>query len=311
LGVEWRPTARRPPRCAVALEFPLEFELEFAIALHPRARRSTLARMAAFTRSFPPRWRARVQRVFEDGARGRGRARAPGGATARRETRVDARLCAKEAVKTTSREAIERAVRALRREKVIALPTDTIYGFACDARSPAGVAALYAMKSRDFAKPIAIAVGEVKDIETYGDVDDVPRGLLEAILPGPVTVLARRRRGAFGASEALNPGVDLIGIRVPNCDFVRAVCRAHGGAIALTSANRSGEVSTTAVEEFAPLWADCEEVFDGGRIEGSRLGSTIVDLSARGGLYGIVREGERCVDLMRILEDEFNLRRAS
>ena len=205
-------------------------------------------------------------------------------------------------------DAVRLAVRALGEGKVIAVPTDTIYGFAACARSAVGVEALYRIKSRNAAQPLAIAVGDVRDVGTYGEVEHLPRGLLEAILPGPVTVLTKRRAGARGASESLNPGVDLIGIRVPNSDFVRAVCRAHQGAIALTSANKSGETSTTAVDEFAPLWDGCERVFDGGRIEAQRLGSTIVDLSSHDGAYAIVREGERCASLMRVLEDVYNLR---
>jgi tRNA threonylcarbamoyl adenosine modification protein (Sua5/YciO/YrdC/YwlC family) len=205
-------------------------------------------------------------------------------------------------------DAVGLAVRALAEGKVIAVPTDTIYGFAACARSAVGVEALYRIKSRNAAQPLAIAVGDVRDVGTYGEVEHLPRGLLEAILPGPVTVLTKRRAGARGASESLNPGVDLIGIRVPNSDFVRAVCRAHQGAIALTSANKSGETSTTAVDEFAPLWDGCERVFDGGRIEAQRLGSTIVDLSSHDGAYAIVREGERCASLMRVLEDVYNLR---
>ena len=209
-------------------------------------------------------------------------------------------------------DAVRVAVRALAEEKVIAVPTDTIYGFAACARSARGVEALYRIKSRNAAQPLAIAVGDVCDVTTYGEVEHLPSGLLEAILPGPVTVLTKRRAGgARGASETLNPGVELIGIRVPNSEFVRAVCRLHRGAIALTSANKSGETSTTAVEEFAPLWDACERVFDGGRIDARRLGSTIVDLSSRDGTYAIVREGERCADLVRVLEDAFNLRRAT
>jgi hypothetical protein len=71
---------------------------------------------------------------------------------------------------------------------------------------------------------------------------------------GPVTVVLRRRPGRL--SEALNPGVPSVGIRVPDCAFIRAVARAHGAALALTSANLSGGTSTVAVEEFTELWAE-------------------------------------------------------
>lgn len=230
----------------------------------------------------------------------------------RRRRRRERALCARaarECVDATSVNAVERAAAALRAGGVIAVPTDTIYGFAACAKDGAAVRRLYEIKGRRATAAVAIAVGDVEDIATYGECGHLRAGLLGRILPGPVTVLLRRRVGAEGASPELNPGVELIGIRVPASDFVRNVCRAHGGAIALTSANRSGETSTTSVEEFEPLWDACAEVFDGGRIETKRLGSTIVDLSSLDGQFGIVREGERCAELVALLETEFSLKR--
>ena len=212
---------------------------------------------------------------------------------------------------TTTREAtgvnaVEAAVRALGRGGVIAVPTDTIYGFACCARDDGAVRRLYEVKGRRTGVPVAIAVGDAKDVGMYGACAHLDEGMLERILPGPVTVLLRQRAAV---SSALNPDVDLIGVRVPGSDFVREVCRAHGGAIALTSANRSGEASTTSATEFEALWGECDEVFDGGTIDTGRLGSTIVDLSSTDRDFRIVREGERCAELVRVLEDEFDLKK--
>ena len=214
------------------------------------------------------------------------------------------------AIDASDANAVARAAAALRRGGVIAVPTDTIYGFAASAANGDAVRRLYEIKGRRVDVPLAIAVGDVRDVGTYGDDGHLKEGALARLLPGPTTVLLRRRRGDAGrATPELNPGVDLIGIRVPAHDFVREVCRAHGGAIALTSANRSGETSTTAVEEFAELWDACDEVFDGGAIPAKRLGSTIVDLSSRANDFAIVRAGERCDELVRVLEGEFAMTR--
>lgn len=237
-----------------------------------------------------------MSRRLERGARGVGDGDA--GETRRAPTR------------TTRADAVALAVGALRRGGVIAVPTDTIYGFAARAEDGGAVRRLYEIKGRKATVAVAIAVGDVGDIGRYGECSHLREGLLGRILPGPVTVLLRRRASEEGgASSELNPGVDLIGIRVPASDFVREVCRAHGSAIALTSANRSGETSTTSVEEFVELWDACAEVFDGGVIETKRLGSTIVDLSSTDGRYGVVREGEKCAELLEVLEREFSLMR--
>lgn len=80
------------------------------------------------------------------------------------------------------------------------------------------------------------------------------------------------------------------GVRIPDHEFMRAVCRRHGGAIALTSANISGGTSPLSVNDFMHLWPQCAAVFNGKRIQADRAGSTIVDLSAAG-QFKIVRKG--------------------
>jgi len=105
-----------------------------------------------------------------------------------------------------------------------------------------------------------------------------------------VTVVLRRRSSA-PLSPCLNPGVPTIGIRVPNCPFIVALCRAYGGPVALSSANRSGARSALEVTEFEELWPQLSAVFDGGPIASGRAGSTLVDLT-REGLYEILRDGD-------------------
>jgi len=81
------------------------------------------------------------------------------------------------------------------------------------------------------------------------------------------------------------------GIRVPANGFIRDVCRLHGGALALSSANISGGRSPIDVSELRELWPQCTAVFDGGTLRGGgRHGSTIIDLSERG-CFRIVRRG--------------------
>lgn len=206
---------------------------------------------------------------------------------------------------TGSPGAIERAAAILKDGAVIALPTDTLYGVAACACSTAGIRSIYAIKRRDPKVPLAICVGDPSDVEHYAETAHLPEGLLAHLLPGPVTLLlARKPSGEL--SDDLNPGVELVGVRVPDSDFVRGVARAHGKAVALTSANKSGAPSTLEVGEFEPLWNKCGAVFDGGRIPASRSGSTIVDLSVAGE-FGIRRVGETCEDIKRDLREKFNL----
>ena len=113
------------------------------------------------------------------------------------------------------------AARYLRNEGVIAVPTDTIYGLAAHAGRDGGVKRLWEIKGRPSDLPIGIAVHEVAAIGKYARVEHVPDGLLEALLPGPVTVvLPRHEESALAPS--LNPGRTNVGVRVPEDDFLRA-----------------------------------------------------------------------------------------
>jgi 2',5'-phosphodiesterase len=199
------------------------------------------------------------------------------------------------------------AAAALAAGGVVAVPTDTLYGLAACARCGPALARILEIKRRAPQKPLALCVAEVSEVAAYGETSHLPPGLLEALLPGPVTLLLARRPGAPLAA-ALNPGAAAIGLRVPDSPFIRAVCRAHGGALALTSANVSGASSTVEVGEFAPLWPQLEAVFDGGRVAaGDRAGSTIIDLTAPGA-FRITRVGAMCERLVALLSGRFGLR---
>ena len=96
------------------------------------------------------------------------------------------------------------------------------------------------------------------------------------------------------------------GIRVPGSEFIRGVCRAHGGAIVLTSANISGGSSPTNVADFRGLWSLCAAVFDAGALGVDRAGSTIVDLSQVGS-FTVVREGSEPAGVRHVLTERFSL----
>lgn len=192
------------------------------------------------------------------------------------------------------------AVEAIRCGKVIAVPTDTLYGFACDACSVVSVKRIYEIKGRSLASPLAICVGDVSDIERFAVTDHLPVGLLDALLPGPVTVVLARGESSI-LERSLNPGLGSIGVRIPENDFIIEICRGFGSALALTSANLSGHTSSVCIKDFESLWEHCAYVFDGGQLPRGRAGSTIVDLTKLG-KYKIIRSGSAQEETIAILQ---------
>eukprot|EP00112_Aurelia_sp_Birch-Aquarium-sp1_P018648 Seg4471.1 transcript_id=Seg4471.1/GoldUCD/mRNA.D3Y31 product="YrdC domain-containing protein mitochondrial" protein_id=Seg4471.1/GoldUCD/D3Y31 len=136
------------------------------------------------------------------------------------------------------------------------------------------------------------------------------REILEELLPGPVTLVFERKAVL---NPELNPSTRLVGVRIPDHQFIRETARICKEPIALTSANISASRSCLTVEEFKYLWPKLDVVFDGGCLgetEESRLGSTVIDLSIPG-QYKIIRDGSALRNVEAILRDKHGLRSSS
>lgn len=202
--------------------------------------------------------------------------------------------------------AIRTAATLILSGKVIAVPTDTIYGIAVSAQSNSGIKKLYEIKNRDKEKPVAICVSCVNDIQLWGETSHLNKFLLEAFLPGAVTIVLKRKSQL---NPLLNPNTNLIGIRVPRFKFIQNLSKECGVPLALTSANLSSEPSPLQVSEFEHLWPDLGCVFDGGILGGlssNRAGSTVIDLSEPN-YFRIIRPGSALESSLAILQ-KFHLK---
>jgi len=170
---------------------------------------------------------------------------------------------------------ITRAVDALRRGRLVAFPTETVYGLGADAAHPDALARLYAVKGRPAEHPVIVHVAEpVQLAEWAAHVPRAARLLADALWPGPLTLVVPR---AARVPDGITGGGDTVGLRVPDQPVALALLRAFGGGIAAPSANRFGHVSpTTAADVRADLGDDVDVVLDDGPC---RVGveSTIVD----------------------------------
>lgn len=195
------------------------------------------------------------------------------------------------------REQVEAACDILNKGGVIALPTDTIYGLAAKADNTEALKRIYGIKCRDLSKPLSICVSEPEDVQDVAIVSETLKKVINRLIPGPVTIVLVR---AESLNPDLNPGVQSIGVRVPDHNFIRTICQIVG-PLALTSANRSGETSPTQVDDFREIWEEIDCIFNGGPIRswlGSpnefhqpELGSTVIDLT-HPNLYKVIREGQ-------------------
>ncbi len=172
---------------------------------------------------------------------------------------------------------VAHAAALLRAGRLVALPTETVYGLGADASSNAAVAQIFAVKGRPTGHPLIVHLASDADLDAWAlDVPAVARQLAAAAWPGPLTLILKK---AARVADATTGGAPTVGLRVPAHPLAQALLRAFGGGIAAPSANRFGAVSpTTAAHVAADLGNDCDYILDGGPCAVG-VESTIVDLS--------------------------------
>jgi L-threonylcarbamoyladenylate synthase len=171
-------------------------------------------------------------------------------------------------------EIIRRACALLDAGELVVVPTETVYGIACD---PAHLDTLYAAKERDRGKPIARLAASLEQVEALGaDFGRDGKALAKKYWPGPLTLVLNTPEGTTG-------------FRVPDHEVPLALARAFGRPIALTSANKSGGAdATNAQDAFDALENPVSLFLDSGETS-AQIPSTVV-LCQENGIQ-ILREG--------------------
>jgi L-threonylcarbamoyladenylate synthase len=176
--------------------------------------------------------------------------------------------------------AVAEAARLLRAGRLVAFPTETVYGLGANALDAAAVARVFAAKERPAFDPLIVHLAEPADLAAHVVAEDAadPRvaRLAARFWPGPLTMVLRRREHIPGIVTA---GLPTVGLRVPDHPVARDLLRAAGVPVAAPSANRFGRVSPTRAAHVVRSLGDrVDLVLDGGRC---RVGveSTVVLLA--------------------------------
>ena len=183
---------------------------------------------------------------------------------------------------------IARAASLLGEGRLVAFPTETVYGLGGDARNGRAVAAIYEAKGRPSFNPLIVHVSSLGEARKIGDIPAEAAPFLDGGWPEGLTLVVPLRAGA-GLSELVTAGLPTVALRVPASVVARDVLQAFGGPVAAPSANPSGRISpTTADHVLAGLAGRIAAVLDGGATEAG-VESTIVGFED--GKPVVLREG--------------------
>lgn len=175
--------------------------------------------------------------------------------------------------------------------QVVALPTETVYGLAADARNALAVARVYEAKGRPAFNPLIVHLPDAAAAAGIGVIEGEAARLAAAFWPGPLTLVVALRPEA-GIASLVTAGLDSVGLRVPAHPLARAVMQAAGVPLAMPSANASGRISPTrAADVLDPdggLDGRIAAVLDGGACT---VGVESTIIGWRGGRATLLRPG--------------------
>ena len=173
--------------------------------------------------------------------------------------------------------------------RLVAVPTETVYGLAARADSAAAVAAIYRAKERPDFNPLIVHLLGVEQASELALLDERARRLADAFWPGALTLVLPKRTDARLAA-AVTAGLPTVALRCPAHPVMRALLAECGLPLAAPSANRSGTVSpTTAAHVAASLGEHAGMILDSGACA-QGVESTIVALRGEGA-WQILRPG--------------------
>lgn len=190
-------------------------------------------------------------------------------------------------------ETIAEAARMVASGQPVAVPTETVYGLAADARNGAAVARIYEAKGRPSFNPLIVHVPDIEAAEAIGEFPAEALALARAYWPGPLTLVVPLRHHS-GIASIVTAGLPSIGLRLPAHPAMLALLRAVDRPLAAPSANMSGSISPTRAEHvLKSLGGRIDLIIDGGPTE-QGIESTII--AATGGPLRLLRLGPVQVD---------------
>ncbi|XAL98129.1 L-threonylcarbamoyladenylate synthase [Phycisphaeraceae bacterium D3-23] len=187
---------------------------------------------------------------------------------------------------------VARAAAALASGECVGMPTETVYGLACNALDARAVAGVFEAKGRPSFDPLIVHVRDLAHGQSLAAFDATALTLAERFWPGPLTLVLPRKRvdgdeqgggaASFIVPDLVTAGLDRVGLRVPDHAVAQALLAASGLALAAPSANRFGSISPTTAQHVADeLSGRVRYVLDGGPCRAG-VESTVVSVEPAG-----------------------------
>ena len=194
---------------------------------------------------------------------------------------------------------LDEAAKLLREGKVIAFPTETVYGLGVIYDSKEAYDALVAVKRRPPDKPFTLMLADLEDVKKFAVLNHISEAIVKNFMPGQITMITKAQPGlpSWCVSNVGN-----VGVRIADYDLIRDLIRKTGKPLLVPSANKSGEQpGTTAQEVVGAFGEELAAVIEGKTI--SKVPSTIVLVEDK--FTEVFREGAiKIEDIKKVISKE-------
>jgi L-threonylcarbamoyladenylate synthase len=181
---------------------------------------------------------------------------------------------------------VEIAARYIREGKLVAFPTETVYGLGANAFNPLAVAKIFELKERPSFDPLIIHIADIHQLEKLVlFTDERVYQLAEKFWPGPLTMVLPKSKNV---PDIVTSGLSTVGIRMPGNGIALELIRKSECPIAAPSANKFGRISPTKAAHVLKQLPNVDYIIDGGKTSVG-VESTIIELTEKG--FYILRNG--------------------
>jgi L-threonylcarbamoyladenylate synthase len=200
---------------------------------------------------------------------------------------------------------LRHAADLLKSGKLVAIPTETVYGLAANALNEQAVVNIFKVKNRPFFDPLIVHLHSIDQMDKYAtEIPQIAYKLAEKFWPGPLTLVLNKRENI---PDIVTAGLDNIGLRMPAHPVCIALLKMLPFPLAAPSANPFGYISPTSAKHVEDqLGEKIDYILDGGHCE-IGLESTIVGFDDSGNPI-VLRLGGISIEALELMVGEVSLR---
>lgn len=164
---------------------------------------------------------------------------------------------------------------ALNEGKLIVFPTETVYGIAGNGLTLSVIDKMYQAKKRDYSKPFTLMVNDITKIKDIAYVSENEEKVIKKFMPGPITLILKKKDCI---SNLVTANSDTVGVRIPNHEIALSILKSVDYPLATSSANISGSVNNSNIEDIINDLENYVDIFIKGNISSNLLASTVVEI---------------------------------